>query len=200
FEFIYCEAITPQGAVQVWNMASNAVFIALAAYVWRRHEHTTHRYGLPLIACGSISWHASQSQWALALDISAIIVWAALYTLDLARQHQRPVAGLLAQLSMWLVASVATGLALAQPLPLLSGAFIPYAAAMLAMPFIKSCPPARRMDCVFSGTAMTLAIIAREADLAACPYIPIGTHWLWHLLTGLSLLAPIRFLSRRDEY
>ena len=193
-EFTYCEAIHPAGAVQYWNIASGLVFAGLAAFVWRGRGHGRHRYGLVGIAAGSIAWHASQLQWGLYLDFGAILVWAALYTVDLTGARGASLrTGLMALLGGVLVSGLC-GWLLADWVSLLSGAFIPYASLMLLMACVKGYPQSLRWVCSLSAIAMALAIVARVADLPVC-HSWGGAHWLWHLLAGLSLLGPIRLID-----
>jgi len=40
----------------------------------------------------------------------------------------------------------------------------------------------------------TLAIVSRTIDKAVCPYLPIGTHFIWHGINALNIYLVVRFL------
>ena len=69
------------------------------------------------------------------------------------------------------------------------------AAALIVQTYMHS-----RKAALGGGISLSLAIIAltfRTVDLSVCSYIPMGTHFLWHLLNALVLyrllIAATRF-------
>lgn len=196
FAFAYCESLSG-AAHQPLNAASNLVFVALALLVWRDRSARLHRYGLLFVAASSILWHVLGHGWALVLDIGSIGLWVMLFCMDYNRLTGTPrCAGI-----GWPLAALAVcglvGAAMSSWLPMLSGAFLPYVPLCLLMAFRLDRP--RRGLWLFSAAAMGLAVVFRETDLALCEQVPHGTHWLWHLLTGLALVGPVfalRGLSR----
>jgi hypothetical protein len=40
---------------------------------------------------------------------------------------------------------------------------------------------------IFGAALLTLSLTARSLDMALCDSIPVGTHFLWHLLNALML-------------
>ncbi|WP_324618328.1 MULTISPECIES: hypothetical protein [Thalassobacter] len=59
----------------------------------------------------------------------------------------------------------------------------------------------RRLPRVAMGMAvgagvLVVSLMARSVDMAVCAAIPVGTHFLWHLLNGLMLGWMIEVLRR----
>ncbi|MEO0348251.1 MAG: hypothetical protein AAF153_02750 [Pseudomonadota bacterium] len=46
-----------------------------------------------------------------------------------------------------------------------------------------------------SALLMAIAVAARELDLVLCSHFTNGTHYIWHIASGLSLYGPIMFLK-----
>ncbi len=197
--FTYCDTHLWWGIHQPTNVLSNLVFILLAIWVWQQPSARWHRFGLLAIAAGSVVWHHTALSWALWLDIGTIALWAFLFAVDTARVTQRPAWIFLLSAAGALMVSAAAGRLLAGPLPLLSGAFIPFAALLLSGALSSRLRPPVRRTFLFSLAMILLAMVMREIDLLGCSEGAIGTHWLWHTAAGLSLLAPIRFLIDLDQ-
>ena len=193
-DFKYCEYNTNFILNQPLNVISNLIFVIVALWVWRDSKFKLSRFGLVFIAIGSIVWHASHLTIGLVLDISSIAIFAILLALDFCRHlHKKPTLAL----SLILPGLVISGLIgkLLEPwMPMLSGAFIP------AVLFFVYCGVKLREEALFFSSAliMTVAIAAREMDLAMCPYISCGTHFLWHLGTGLSLV-PVYVVFKKQK-
>ena len=44
-----------------------------------------------------------------------------------------------------------------------------------------------------------LSLALRTLDRDVCDYVPVGTHFLWHLLTGLVLYLVSRTMIRKNR-
>jgi hypothetical protein len=195
-DFQYCERMSWLFNAQPFNILSNMLFLALAAWIWRWPSARFHRFGLILIALASMLWHSVSTPWALALDIVAIALWFGLYACDYWRIQRVDASVLSGVFVGLLVLSASLGFALKPSLPMMSGAFIPYGLVLLALCMTK---PDMRLVGIASLLALLFAIVMREADLALCTLNPYGTHFLWHLGAGLSLLAPLIALERQCD-
>lgn len=192
--FTYCEAWTFLGIQQPLNVFSNVIFLALAFWIWNHPSAKLHRYGLLLITLGSVMWHSTSYQWALWMDISGISVWALLFSWDAARvTHHSPLKYCGVTLGV-LVLSGALGRGLEGLLPMMSGAFLPFVGIAIAVSLLAPSQKFRKLW-LYSATFMGIAIIMREIDLMMCGILPTGTHFLWHIGAGLSLIAPIMTLK-----
>ena len=185
--FLYCDASTWLGISQPWNVFSNILFVFLSLFVWSSPLARRHRYGLLLIAFGSALWHSTGLHWALWIDIGAIVVWAVLYALDIKDHIPQSRTKIFISLLILLLTSIVFAVILKPLTPMLSGAFIPYALLLLAMAFKSN---KHRSVFLISSFAMLTAIVMREIDMIACDTMTMGTHWLWHTLAAVSLIAP----------
>lgn len=199
----YCERMGPGYWAEPVNALTNAAFLVAAAVMWRRTE------GLPLaralclilagIGVGSFLFHTHATAWASVADTTPIGVFILVYVYA-ANRH------------FW-----------GMPLPLAllgAAAFIPW--SMLLTPLFEALPffevssfywPVPTLILLYAlllrrrapGTARGLAIGAgilvlslsfRSIDGAVCERVPVGTHFLWHLLNGLMLGWMIEVLRR----
>lgn len=186
--FTYCDQSQLLGFSQSANIASNLIFFLIAAYFWHLHSHCRHRYGLIAIGVSSMIWHASHWQPALFLDIGSIVMWVILYCQDALRHR------LLTSRTCWLIIgiggiiSLIFALALRPWLPYMSGAFMPYLMICLFLAINLKESAFQRFTYAYGSLFMGLAIIFRETDWYFCHIFPIGTHFLWHICAGFSLL------------
>jgi hypothetical protein len=51
-------------------------------------------------------------------------------------------------------------------------------------------------DHLIAGASFAMALVFRTIDLPACASFPSGTHFLWHLLTGLTIALLLLNLAR----
>ena len=195
FDFAYCESAAGWIVSQPLNAASNLVFVALAWWTWNDPAARLHRFGLLAVALGSLVWHTAMQPWALILDVGAIVLWAALWALDWSRAVDVPWRRRAPWATLYLCVCVAVGWALLPVMPMWSAVFVPYAVGCTVLARSESTLPALRGWWALSAIAMAAAMFFRENDLRLCADVPVGVHWLWHLLTGISLLGPIRALS-----
>jgi len=193
---IYCERTGPGYWAEPVNAITNAAFLIAAFVMWRR----TRGAGLPLatllcavlaaIGVGSYLWHTHAQGWAGIADVAPI----ALFVLIFLFAANRDFLGLA---TPWALAATAL--------------FVPYAA--LAVPLFQELPffavsaaywplpvlmvvyaglLARRAPATSRGLLIAAALLAasltfRSLDAAVCPAMPVGTHFLWHLLNGVLL-------------
>jgi hypothetical protein len=191
--FLYCES------PQFLNAISNIVFITLAAWFWNNPSAIYHRYGLLLIAVTSMVWHVTEQQWALWLDSSAIAIWALLYAIDAARVFRKPTVLLFCTMLLSLIIFALLAKILSPIFPMFSGAFLPFALLGVFLSIMPKFSTLPRQYWLSSSIFAITAIILRESDLPLCTHITIGTHWLWHIFAGCTLLAPIATLKRKSN-
>jgi len=191
----YCERTSAAYWAEPVNAVTNAAFLIAAVVLWRRTE------GLPLaramcvvlaaIGVGSYLFHTHANGLTAALDVGAILVFILLYIFAATRD-------LLGLGWRWAAGAVV--------------AFVPYAALMVplfgaAMPWLGSSAgyapiPVlilgyaaavwRRAPETAQGLALGAAILVvsltfRTLDGPLCALVPVGTHFLWHILNGVML-------------
>ena len=197
---IYCERTGPGLLAEPLNAVSNASFIIAAWAAWRLaggwgRLSAGLRTLLALstsVGIGSGLWHTLATPWAMILDVVPIFLFIAWFLWLYARNVMRmptPVA----------VASMAGFVAVssyAQGLGDLLNDSIAYAPAFLAVlalgVFHARHRAAARYALLAAAAAYALALGFRAIDQEVCSTLPIGTHFLWHSLTGLTAYLAMR--------
>ena len=205
----YCERVGMGLFAEPLNAVSNISFLlaAWAAWVVAKRIGALSAGVRVLIAMaasvgvGSILWHTYPTMLTLILDIVPIlifIVWFIwLYTQNVV--GMRP---------LFAVASVGAFLAatfLAFPLAgVLHGA--PVYTPGLVVTLVLGVFHARerrvaRFALLAAAGVYVAALFFRTIDNEVCPVLPIGTHFLWHVLIGLVTYLAMRslILSHRTE-
>jgi Ceramidase len=200
----YCERTSAAYWAEPINAVTNLAFLIAAVVMWRRTE------GLPLaramcgvlavIGVGSYLFHTHANGLTASMDVAPILVFILLYIFAATRD-------LLGLGTRWAAGVVV--------------AFIPYAALTVpafnaVMPFLGSSAGyapipllilgyavalRRRAPETAKGLAIGAAILVvsltfRTLDQPLCNRIPVGTHFLWHLLNGLMLALMIEVYHR----
>jgi hypothetical protein len=203
----YCERLSDAFWGEPWNAVTNAAFLVAACtalLLWRRMGGRDWPVLLLIllvfaIGIGSFLFHAVPRPWTLAADVVPIQLFAfAYFGLALARfLRLRPLAtglGTLAFLAFAL--SISWGLA-----PLLPQAFrgsAGYAAfltGLVGMAVLLRRLPGRMETARLLGLAGLLFAVSltfRTLDGPLCASLPLGTHWLWHLLNATVLYVLLR--------
>ncbi len=202
----YCERTDPSYWAEPVNAVTNAAFVIAALIMWRRGA------GLPLaralavvlgaIGIGSYLFHTHAQVWSAIADVVPIVVFILLYLFVANRIYWR--------MPLWLAL-------------LGTAAFIPYAAAITpafaALPFftvssfywpvplliliyaylLRARMPATARGLAIGAGILILSLIARSVDEMWCTAIPLGTHFLWHILNGVMLGWMIEVYIRHER-
>ena len=198
----YCERCGPGLFDEPINASSNIVFF-FAAYaacrLARRMGELTAGVrlliGLALgVGIGSTLWHTFATTLAMALDAVPILlfhlVFLCLYGREVARL-QPTVIGLLLLVyggsALCLVGyrNWLNGLVLYAPTLAMSW--------MVGMHYYRSVRRERGL-LLLSAAVLGIALSCRAIDLVVCRQLPIGTHFLWHILNGVSVYLGMRAL------
>jgi hypothetical protein len=197
----YCERVGMGVFAEPLNAVSNVSFLlaALAAWVLATRTGALSAGVRVLIAIGasvgigSILWHTYPTMLTLILDIVPILIFIIWYIWLYARNviGMRP---------LFAVASAAAFLLatfLAIPFSgVLHGAFVYTPGLIVTLVLGVHHARARRRAARFTLLAAAgvylAALFFRTIDNEACPVLPIGTHFLWHLLIGLVTYLAMR--------
>ena len=192
---IYCERLGPGLWAEPVNALTNLAFLAAALWAWRYAAKRdcldfTIATLIALVAAvgvGSFLFHTVATAWAGLADVLPIWAFTATAIVVALRRFFgiRPAAAILG-----IVAAVALTVPLARALPSFSGT-LSYLPALLALAGIatalySTCQPAWR-PIATAAVLLALSLAFRTADGTACAAIPLGTHFLWHLLNGMVL-------------
>lgn len=190
----YCERTGPGYWSEPINAITNAAFLIAALIMWRRSQ------GVPLarllcailfaIGVGSWLFHTRATVWTSLADTVPInlFILTYLFAANLRFWH-------------WPVWGAVLGTA----------AFIPYAMALTplfhALPFftisdyywpvplligayalsLRRRAPATARGLALGAAILVLSLIFRSLDGMLCTVVPMGTHWLWHVLNATML-------------
>lgn len=197
----YCERLGPGIFAEPANALTNVAFVAVALWLMRRSEGVERVLAalLLLIGVGSGLFHTFATAWAGLADVVPIAGFVLVYVYA----ANRRVLGLAP-------AVAATGALAVVPYTALLGAFITQLPGLAASAIYWPIPLLialyalglrRRQPAVASGFAigasiLTLSLILRSIDSAACDVFPVGTHFAWHLLNATMLGWMITVLRR----
>ena len=206
----YCERVDPGFWSEPLNALTNAGFALAAWLLWRSLQHSRAQgarippdiAALPalllLIAACSFAFHTLALVWAGLADQLSILLFGCVFLFGFLRR----VAGLATWIS--LAAAVLFSLASYFTPGLLppgflnqSGAYFPYMVGLLGMTiYLRQ----QERPCwrAFLGATILFccALTLRTVDRSACVLIPIGTHFIWHLLNAIVLFWLSNTLSR----
>ena len=199
---LYCERTDASFWSEPINALTNIAYFVGAGIAWR----TTRRAGpstpdsirlLPfsMAAVGVFSFlfHTLATMWAAIADQLAILLFGCLFLYAFLRHAAgRTAIPALAIALLFGAASYLTPRLLPPGWLNRSGAYIPYLLGLLCMTGWLAW---RKRETVrmFAGAIglFCVALAVRTGDQAWCTAFPIGTHFLWHIVTGavLTLLA-----------
>jgi hypothetical protein len=192
----YCERVAPGLWGEPLNSLSNLAFLVAAVLVWRLAAGD--RAGrllaglIGLVFAASTVFHLLATRWAATADSLAILVFVLVYAVLFARvfYHWR---------LAWIVAPAF--LALTVVTALLGGGL--YLSALIGL-FVFAALLAFSRDAYWThfavaGAVFALSLSLRALDRDVCDYVPVGTHFLWHLLNGLVLYLVSRTLVLKNR-
>jgi hypothetical protein len=199
---LYCERLGPGLFAEPLNAVTNAAFIVAAWLIWLRARESgkltpavwTLLALIVAFGVGSALFHTSASQTTRVLDVLPI----ALFFIAYLWVYLRRVIGIGFAATLGLVPAFAVVAFLArQFLTLLNGS-LTYAPALLVtigLGVIHQRLAKRSSGEVLAAAAVFgIAIVFRSLDNLVCADFPIGTHFVWHLLTATALYLATRAL------
>jgi hypothetical protein len=206
----YCERVAAGLLGEPLNALSNFAFFLAAGYglVVARREHSGLAVWLlawlvGVIGVGSLLFHTFANRWSMLADVGPITIFIYAYFAFALRRF----VGLAWPTTLFLLGTLlATNVAigLLTPPGLLNGSigYLPALLAALAMALVLR---SRNHPVYFHLTAAAIifacSLTFRTADRVVCHAVPIGTHFVWHVLNalvlGLYLEAAARFGAKR---
>jgi hypothetical protein len=190
----YCERMDAGFWAEPVNAVTNLAFIVAAIVMWRRTSGLVLARALCVvlaaIGLGSFLFHTFAQVWAAIADVAPIVLFILLYlfAINLHAIGMRLRFAVLATLLFFpyaallvLVFSLIPGLGSSAgyaPVPLL---IILYAA------YFRGRDPELARGLLLGALILCLSLAFRTVDLPFCTALPLGTHFMWHLLNGLML-------------
>lgn len=193
---LYCERLGPGPTAEPLNALSNLAFLLAAVWLLLRARQA----GSPpyarllaaiifLIGLGSLSFHVFATLGTELLDVLFIAVYVHLFVACYFRHFygwgwwRAGIALLLFLLfNIWLA-----GAAPASTFNGSAGYLAPLAALLLMSIGLLATGRAGGAHLAAAAVVFLVSLYLRTMDLAWCPSLPIGTHWLWHCLNAITL-------------
>jgi Ceramidase len=205
---VYCERTDFAFWSEPLNALTNLGFLVAAALLWRAQAAAASPVdvrdrALPAliaaIGVASFLFHTLATVWAALADKLAILAFAAYFLFLFLLRATR-----LGTISALAAAGVFAALSYAFPKLVPAGAvagsagYLPYLVALLLIATYLWRSQRAAARAVLGATLLfVLALVLRTADAAVCRSIPLGTHFLWHLLNAVVLYILARTLSIR---
>ena len=201
---IYCERTGPEFWSEPVNALTNLSFIIAAITIMAqiRKQGLFHVHFVVLatliaaIGTGSFLFHTKAVFWALLSDVIPILLFQLYYLFVYSRWVLKTD---FLKSFLWPVALIILiGLnGVLFPGDLLNGS-IGYAPSLIVLAVVTALHLKKREPggkFFLSACALfILSLTFRTIDEALCPYIPTGTHYLWHVINGLVLFLLVQSL------
>ena len=199
----YCERTAPGLLIEPLNLFSNAAFF-LAAYniqrLARKKNFTNSRMRKMILICyaigiGSSLFHSFANVITIIADVVPIalfVVFALYVIMDDIFKFSSNACLVIASI----FAAIAVSIYVFIKIPALNGSEMylgPWIIILIFSLFAKSSKCRYSSQLVIAALFFTASLIFRILDQTFCPVWPYGTHFLWHILNGFTLLFVMRF-------
>lgn len=207
----YCERIDVGLWGEPFNAISNIGFFIAFFLLFQKNTHTEKRppfdirvliHLILLIGLGSTFWHIQTTPVSLWADRIPILLFINIYIIScLYRILNCSMRNIIYIFVLYHV--VGTIIMLIFPIEALNRSifYLPtwlFLATVTASIYIKN----GKSDNLFLLTLFlfSIAIIFRSIDMLACESVPMGTHFLWHLLISISLYFSVIALIPKQHH
>lgn len=206
----YCERLGPGLLAEPLNALSNAAFLIAAIWAARAALRRGCEpviwllIGLVfVIGLGSLAFHTFANQWSMLADVLPITLFIYGY-LGFALRRFLKFDWWKVGLGLGILFLVTMATARIMPPGFMngSGAYLPalVASVLVSIELLRQGHPAH-LNVALASSVLFMSLIFRTADQVLCSLVPIGTHFIWHILNGLVLAlfleAAIRYGGRR---
>ncbi|WP_066708649.1 ceramidase domain-containing protein [Celeribacter ethanolicus] len=189
----YCERTDFTFWSEPVNALTNAAFLIAALIVWPRTKAVPMARALAVIlfviGLGSFAFHTTATRWGAMADTLPILGFVLLYLFAASRDFLglRRGQALLACLAFFPFAFACT--------LIFSHLGLGSSAAYSAVPLLiflyafllGTRAPKIARGLAIGATLLCLSIFLRWLDAPICPALPLGTHFLWHILNATML-------------
>lgn len=190
----YCERIDPSFWAEPINAITNAAFVLAAIFMWWRSA------GLPMaralsavlfaIGVGSFLFHTYAQTWAAIADVAPIAIYVLLYIFLATRDYwgQTTLISLGAVLLFFPYAYITVPLFELLPVLNVSAGYGPVPLLILIYAFgLRTRAPETARGLAIGAGIILVSLTFRSLDMPVCHDLPLGTHFMWHILNGIAL-------------
>ena len=190
----YCERIDPSFWSEPVNAITNAAFLIAALYMWHRSRGLPNAQALCAvlfaIGVGSFLFHTYATTWAAIADVTPIAVYVLLYIFLATRDFwgQNTLTSLGAVLLFFPYAYVTVPWFEMLPILNVSAGYGPVPLLILIYAFgLRNRAPETARGLAIGATIILISLTFRSLDMPVCENLPLGTHFMWHILNGIAL-------------
>ncbi|WP_170769112.1 ceramidase domain-containing protein [Ruegeria lacuscaerulensis] len=192
----YCERLSPAYWAEPINAVTNAAFLIAAFIMWRRVRGQGMALAMVLVAIlaaigvGSYLFHTHAQVWAAMADVLPIVLYILVYIFAINRDvwQMRPAyAGAVTAL---FIPYAAATVPLFQLVPGLgaSSAYAPVPLLILIYAYLlRDRAPGAARGLAIGAVILIASITFRALDEPICGHLPLGTHFMWHILNATML-------------
>ena len=192
----YCERVDFSFWAEPINAVTNLAFIIAALILWRLIRVQEMPLALALtailavIGLGSFLFHTFATQWASAADVLPILIFILVYVYVANHAYWgfKPLPSL--GLTLLFFPYAAATVPLFNSLGFLgsSAGYAPVPVLIYAYAFLlRNRLPEVAKGLAIGATILVVSLTFRTVDTPLCEGIPIGTHFMWHILNGIML-------------
>ena len=204
---IYCERLDASFWAEPINAITNLSFIVAGLFIWRLRTPRSNLMAILmiLIGLGSFSFHTFGNRLTGLFDVLAIALYLVAFAFLIPKQWSKN--SILIQLGSVLILIVSIVLAqllISHHKPALPwlppGMYLGAWLALIVYALSTQCSnmPAARFLWL-AVIVFPFSLLSRQLDMPLCDLIG-GSHWLWHLLNGLTLfLSSYGLCTKKDS-
>lgn len=199
----YCERTGPDYWSEPVNALTNLAFLVAAAVMWPRVRGLALGRALAatlaVIGVGSWLFHTHATRWAGLADVLPILGFILLYVFAASRDMLglRPLRAGLLTLGFFPYAALTVPLFARIPGLGSSAGYAPVPILILAYAvLLRRRAPATARGLAAGAGLLVVSLAFRTLDGPLCAAIPLGTHFLWHVLNALMLAWMIEVWRR----
>jgi hypothetical protein len=195
----YCERLGEGWFAEPLNALSNLAFVLAAWALWAL-QNRAPRGGLPLnlrllphlmllVGAGSLAFHTLARVWTGWLDSVVILLFCCtfLYAFMLGAARTRRTTAFITALA-FAAASIAVSRLDIGAAFNGSATYTPNLVGLFVMTSYVHRRGARVFrSFLLASVTLAIALLMRTIDLALCPQLPLGTHFIWHVLAAFVL-------------
>ena len=199
---IYCERLDASFWAEPINAITNLSFIVAGLFIWRLRTPRSNL--MILIGLGSFSFHTFANRLTGLFDVLAIALYLVVFAFLIPKQWSKN--SILIQFGsvILLIVSIVLAQLLISPLKsalpwLPPGMYLGAWLALLGYALITQ--SSNTLAARFLWLAIIvfpISLLSRQLDMPLCDLIG-GSHWLWHLLNGLTLFLSSYGLCTKKE-
>ena len=199
----YCERVGPGYWAEPANALTNLAFLLAALILWRRSAGVPMARALSVIlgviGVGSYLFHTHAQVWAEILDTAPIALFILWYLFAVNRDvwGMRPWFGLACAVLFLPYAALTVPLWSWVPVLGVSAAYVPIPVLIVIYALLLWRRAPRLARGFLAGAGLLLVSLAfRSVDASLCARLPVGTHFIWHVLNAVMLGWMIEVYAR----